>query len=189
MEQQVKVITFCDFGQPNRADILSNHYTFKGALSGYKHAWDIYHRIHGWKVWQEIPINIFDQRLIQNNYLHLIKEHSIEIHCRSVFLQGLIFLPIEKLPENLIEARSYIEELHQSAVDKNVSISELALAFVGLIDEIDKLVLGMESCQQLEENFMTLKDLDVKLDNFIQFDFKRFSINNEYIINPSLWNK
>ena len=51
--RKVIAITYCDFGQAGRADNMGNHYSFKGALSGYKKVWDIYHRIHGWKVWQE----------------------------------------------------------------------------------------------------------------------------------------
>jgi len=52
--RKVLARTYCDFGTDGRADQISQHYTFKGALSGYKSAWNIYHRIHRWKVWQEM---------------------------------------------------------------------------------------------------------------------------------------
>lgn len=55
MEKMRKVIakTYCDFGEAGRVDELCKHYSYKGALSQYKKIWDIYHRLHGWKVWQE----------------------------------------------------------------------------------------------------------------------------------------
>jgi len=46
-------ITYCDFGKEGRKDEIRKHYSFKSALSGYKKIWDIYHRLSGWKVWQE----------------------------------------------------------------------------------------------------------------------------------------
>ena len=51
--RRIVAITYCDFGQAGRVDELQKHFTFKGALSGYKKIWDIYHRGYGWKVWQE----------------------------------------------------------------------------------------------------------------------------------------
>jgi len=51
--RKVVAITYCDFGEAGRKDKLAKHYTFKGALSGYQTAWNTYHRLHGWKVWQE----------------------------------------------------------------------------------------------------------------------------------------
>ena len=52
-KKDVKVIMFCDFGEPGRQDALARHYSFKTAANQYKRLWGIYHRIHGWKVWQE----------------------------------------------------------------------------------------------------------------------------------------
>lgn len=52
--KDVKVITYCDFGEEGRKDVLVQHRNFSTALRQYKKLWDVYHRIHGWKVWQEV---------------------------------------------------------------------------------------------------------------------------------------
>ena len=38
----------------------------------------------------QIPINILNQNFLKNNFLKKIKKYGIEIHVRSVFLQGLL---------------------------------------------------------------------------------------------------
>ncbi len=48
-----KAITYCDFGELNRKDILSKHCTYETAFRQYPRLWRIYHGIHGWKVWVE----------------------------------------------------------------------------------------------------------------------------------------
>ena len=37
----------------------------------------------------QIPFNVLDQRLLNSNFLGLLKRRKIEIHARSIFLQGL----------------------------------------------------------------------------------------------------
>lgn len=49
-----KVITFCDFGTPNRRDEIGRHLTFATAMRQYARLWEIYGRLHQWRVWQEV---------------------------------------------------------------------------------------------------------------------------------------
>lgn len=38
----------------------------------------------------QLPFNVFDNRLIQGGQLKALKKKKIEIHARSIFLQGLL---------------------------------------------------------------------------------------------------
>ena len=38
----------------------------------------------------QLPINLFDRKLIDNGILSRLKKHGYEIHARSIFLQGLL---------------------------------------------------------------------------------------------------
>ena len=46
----------------------------------------------------QIPINILDHRLVKENYLGELKSYGIELHARSVFLQGLLLMPRNSIP-------------------------------------------------------------------------------------------
>ena len=48
-----KVVTLCDFGTPGRRTIIGRHKNMTTASNQYARIWKIYHKLHGWKVWQE----------------------------------------------------------------------------------------------------------------------------------------
>ena len=49
----------------------------------------------------QIPINLFDQRLIRSGHLQRLQEAGIIVFARSVFLQGLFFMDPAQLPPKL----------------------------------------------------------------------------------------
>ena len=49
----------------------------------------------------QVPFNILDQRLIKTGWLQKLKKRKIEVHARSVFLQGVLLLGYSKLPKKL----------------------------------------------------------------------------------------
>ena len=50
----------------------------------------------------QFPYSVFDRRF--EGYFALLKEKNIEIHVRSVFLQGFVFLKPDDLPSSLTKA-------------------------------------------------------------------------------------
>ena len=69
----------------------------------------------------QVPANIFDQRLLENEYLIRLSQ-SMEIHVRSVFLQGLIFLDVARLPENIKNlAKPYLNAFNNIAQQNGLS--------------------------------------------------------------------
>jgi len=118
-----------------------------------------------------------------------LKKKGIEIHARSIFLQGLVSLDENFLPPNLLGAIPYIKRLREISSQLDITKEEIALLFVNSIDEIDKIVVGVEKIEQLKQNvdtFHKVKNLD-KLKNVISFD--SFFIKDENIINPAKWER
>ena len=62
----------------------------------------------------QVPYNIFDRRY--NEYFSVLKEKNIEIHARSVFLQGLFFLEMDKINEKFYVARDMLERLRSISI-------------------------------------------------------------------------
>ncbi|MEM5627314.1 hypothetical protein AAHB47_28660 [Bacillus wiedmannii] len=54
----------------------------------------------------QVPLNIFDQRLIYSGLLQKLKTKGIEIHARSPYLQGLLLMDAEKIPDYLQIAKN-----------------------------------------------------------------------------------
>ena len=59
----------------------------------------------------QIPFNLFDNQAKRKVFLEKAKEKGIEIHTRSVFLQGLFFKNITEVPEKLAPLIPYLNTL------------------------------------------------------------------------------
>ena len=44
----------------------------------------------------QIPFSLFDQSLLENNFYKKLQRKKIDIHIRSIFLQGLVFINYKK---------------------------------------------------------------------------------------------
>lgn len=128
----------------------------------------------------QVPVNVFDQRLIKSGSLKKLKEKNIEIYVRSVFLQGLLLMDIGKIPQYFNEIIPLIKKYHEEMAKLNISPLEGALGFVKNLEEVDYIVCGINNSLQLKE-IITAYNKD------INFDFSSFAIEDEKYINPSNW--
>lgn len=135
----------------------------------------------------QIPINIFDQRLLMDDILVDLKKRGIEIYTRSVFLQGLIFLDKNNLPLKFKSIKKQLEKLNDISLKFNLSKEEIALIFVSTINEIDKIVIGIEKIEQLKRNIKIANNFKNfnKIKSII--NFKYFAIEDEDMIDPRKW--
>jgi len=98
----------------------------------------------------QVPINILDHRLLRNGGLAKFRESGKIVFARSVFLQGLVFLRDEELPAHLSAAAGPLRALRDIAAGAGQSIEQLAVSFVRDLPEVDSLVIGAETSEQLE---------------------------------------
>mgnify|MGYP004003284695 FL=1 len=129
----------------------------------------------------QLPINIFDQHLFVDGWLAKLKNKNVEIHARSTFLQGLLLMPRTSIPTYFLPIKEKIELFSKSAQELSLSKLELALGYVMGINEIDKIVVGVNTIEQLRE---IIEATQVKVN---PMEFTDVSINNPIYTNPSLW--
>ncbi|MFP7395250.1 aldo/keto reductase [Niallia circulans] len=134
----------------------------------------------------QVPMNVFDLRLINEGLLQELSNNKIEIHVRSVYLQGLLFLEEQELPNSLKAASPYLLKLKEIAAREKLKISELAFLFIRDNSYVDKMIVGCESLEQLRENIRIseLPTLSSSIMDEINISFRDIPEN---IINPSKW--
>ena len=134
----------------------------------------------------QIPYNLADRRF--EKYLGELKKRNIEIHVRSVFLQGLFFMNPETIPEKLIPFKSFLILLDEQSKSFNKSIASIALNFVLHNMLIDKVVLGVDNVDQMKKNIL---DVDTNLSENdlrqIISELEKIRIP-EKLLMPSNWN-
>ncbi len=129
----------------------------------------------------QLPVNLLDQRLIQSKHLKKLKEYGVEIHARTVFLQGLLLMPLHSLPPYFLPIQEILKKIEDKAQELSISRLELALGFIQSVDEIDKIVVGVNTLEQLHEIINATK-IHINKDEFFNL-----SINDQNYLNPSLW--
>lgn len=98
----------------------------------------------------QAPFSLVDRRLQTTGWLKKLKRRGVEIHARSIFLQGLLLRSSKTLPEQFRNWQKVWREWDDWLL-RNYPISriEACLGFVGSFQEIDKLVVGVETVEQL----------------------------------------
>ncbi|MEM5875585.1 MAG: aldo/keto reductase [Candidatus Aenigmatarchaeota archaeon] len=133
----------------------------------------------------QIPYNIFDQRF--ESYFEEIKKRKIELYVRSIFLQGLVFKNLEELSKFFNPIKDKLQYLHRLSIEKNTSILSLCLIFAIRNKFIDKVIVGIDSLNQLNEIINSVNRKSVDEDTIQQLKQLRF--DNEKIILPCNWPK
>ena len=129
----------------------------------------------------QVPFNIFDQQILTSGWSHKLKNSGVEIHTRSVFLQGLLLMKQSNLPEYFMKYWPAHFEAWYEFLDYNrAGALEVALKFALHQDWIDRVVVGVDSVSQLKAL--------VEIENGLgQIDFPLLGCNDPNLINPSKW--
>jgi len=130
----------------------------------------------------QLPLNCIDQRFINTNWLNKLADKKIEIHCRSIFLQGLLLMEPGSLPSYFSPFKHYFQRFSDTAKQLKVSKLSLALAIGNQHNGIEKIVVGCCNVKQLSEiisAYTVAKEINE--------DLSSLACENEGLIIPSNW--
>ena len=138
----------------------------------------------------QVPINVFDQRFLAKQNIELCRQKNIKLHARSLFLQGLVFIKEQELPQYFAPYKDKL--LAFELLAKHLACSKLALALAIAAkqsrryqDVIEKMVIGVCNKEQLNEivqSYQQATTLAVSIEELTLLKDERLEL-----INPSLW--
>lgn len=126
----------------------------------------------------QLPFNILDRRFSQ--YFSQLKGLGVEIHVRSVFLQGILIKAYNYCPKSFEQWdphwRIYREWINNSGISPIEGCIQHALSY----DLIDKIIIGITSLNELDEiiSSQSLNPLRAP---------EELEIKDQKLINPSEW--
>ncbi len=132
----------------------------------------------------QVPVNIFDKRFLEKKIISSIKKNKIEIHARSIFLQGLLYAEKKKIYKYFKNIKKVFEKAINLAADENLSLAQLSLLWVYKKKDINKVVLGIDSLSQLKENIGLLQK---RTNNKTTLEIDKINLHKNTIIQPNLW--
>ena len=132
----------------------------------------------------QFPFNIFNNSFLKNNYLKELKKKNIELHARSIFLQGLLLQKEKNLPKYFRSWELLFKNWYKFLKVSNISALQLCLQFVFNQRIIDKYIIGVDNSFQLEQILKFTENL--KYQNII---VDQFHCDDENLTDPRFWSK
>ncbi|MDA1256115.1 MAG: aldo/keto reductase [Proteobacteria bacterium] len=99
----------------------------------------------------QLPFNIFDRRLINSGMLSLLGSKGIEVHARSIFLQGLTLMSDKSRPSKFNPWSNLWKIWHDWLNDYGISPLEASVRYAMSVTEISKVLVGIDTVNQLTE--------------------------------------
>ena len=127
----------------------------------------------------QVPFSLIDQRLLRDGSLTRLKKLGVEVHARSLFLQGLLFM--ENPPANLAPAAQLLDAVKARIAAAGTTPLAAALGFVLSRPEVDCAVIGVTALRQLEEILTTIAAPVPAL------DWDACALDDARLLTPSLW--
>jgi aryl-alcohol dehydrogenase-like predicted oxidoreductase len=131
----------------------------------------------------QIPFNLFDNDSKRGALLKEAKRKGVEVHTRSVFLQGLFFKPISKISAKLNPLITHLDILESIKNSTSINTQTLALQYVLQKNSINHVLIGVETAKQLSDNVNNCKIEQIIPHHLIDaIDVKEIEL-----LNPSNW--
>lgn len=99
----------------------------------------------------QVPFSIFDQRLIRSGWLSRLNEQGIEVHVRSIFLQGLLLMKFGERPEKFSRWGALWSQWDQWLEQERLTPLQACLRYSLSFPQINKVIVGVDSLVQLKE--------------------------------------
>lgn len=128
----------------------------------------------------QAPFSVLDNRLLNSGALFDLKKRSIEVHVRSIFLQGLLLMTESESISKFPRWGSLWSAWHIWLKQHDLTALEACVRYALTPNEIDRVIIGVQDSNQLMEIF------EASVGNIpdLPKDLETDDIN---LLNPFLW--
>jgi len=131
----------------------------------------------------QLPLNIFDQRFCQNKVIKKLQNKKIEVHARSIFLQGLLLSNKKKIKKKYFKNNNSLNKwFNYLKKNKKNAVAE-CLNFILKKKFVNKIVFGVNKLEHLK---LILKKINSKIN---MKDLDKFRNHDIKLIDPRKWKK
>lgn len=99
----------------------------------------------------QVPLNVFDRRLSGDGTLDKLAKSGIEIHARSVFLQGVLLEDPDALDDKYSFLRRAVGRFQEIAKLQGLSPIEGCLAYIKSQNAVSTVVIGVSSINEIRD--------------------------------------
>ncbi len=131
----------------------------------------------------QFQANILDQNILKNAYVKFLKEKKgVEIHIRSIFLQGLLLCNISDIPSKFSNLKETLIVFNEWVKKNKISKLSACLKYIFSFTFIDKIILGTNNYLQFKQTVQAIEKINGKLNLP-----KKIKNINSSKLNPKNW--
>jgi aryl-alcohol dehydrogenase-like predicted oxidoreductase len=128
----------------------------------------------------QAPLNLMDRRLVDSGWAKQLKDANVELHIRSAFLQGLLLMPAHERPLKFNRWADVWTVWDEWLLEVNLTPLEACLRYLNSVDEIDRIVVGVDTEVHLRQIVKASQGCLESMPNF------RDPLDAR-LINPAAW--
>ena len=136
-----------------------------------------------WSFWKpdivQCPFNILDQRIFKSGWLNRLIKNRVEVHVRSIFLQGLLLKNEKTVPKKFKKWNNIFRKWDKYCNEENISKLQACINFIKFFKKISYVVVGFENISQIK-----------KITEYFNNNKKKYTsltCSGTKLINPRLW--
>lgn len=133
----------------------------------------------------QIPFNLFDNFSHRGELILKAKSVGKTIQVRSIFLQGLFFMEPDALKGNTAGLKEELVVLKNIAKDFNITISDLCIRYAFHHKEIDNIIIGVDTSEQLQSNINSSRNI---ISTEVIDCINKIQVKNTSLLYPYNWN-
>ncbi len=100
----------------------------------------------------QVPMNMLDQRIRRSGDLARATDAGMAVFVRSIYLQGLLVMPLEGIMPALHQVVPVRQALQQIAGDTGLTMPEMALRYGLSLPGVTSVLTGVETVEQMAAN-------------------------------------
>jgi len=129
----------------------------------------------------QAPASLLDQRLLLDGSLMAVKQLGVEVHLRSIFLNGLLFLPPDRVPAQLKGAAGSLSRARRMIAEGRSDPLQAALGFALSRPEADCVIVGAGTAAELNAVIAAAASPPPDL------DWDEMAIDDPVALDPHRW--
>lgn len=131
----------------------------------------------------QLPCSLLDQRPSRDGTMRALADIGVEIHLRSIFLQGLLFLDRDQLPPALAEAGPRLSRIRRHLAEAGCDPLRAALAYAQTRAEASAVIIGVTSAAELRA-ILAASAAPVP-----ELDWSQLALDHPMALDPRRWNE
>ena len=129
----------------------------------------------------QINGSLLDQRPDESGVLHAFQDLGAEVWLRSVFLEGLLFMPREDLPAALADAGPRLSRIRRSLAEAGADPMQAALAYARSRPEVSAAIISVRTAAELKALAAAASTPQPSL------DWPQFALDHAIALDPRRW--